>query len=122
HEIKSHKVGEHELYVPIAYDRLTGNNITTEGAYLTAYYPGGAPVIQNPRVLKRQDKWYRHIGISAEDLGRYKNHTPEKALQAMVAFNQATKVAGEQYGLTYQTQPDHIQNDRRELWIESPTE
>ena len=124
HEVHKRMVGGDIYYVPKAYYRLPNNNITSEGMYLTTYYPGNAPVIQSPKALKERGLWHKNIRISAVSLTRYSRFTPEKALPAVMEFNIATNFVGEQYGLKYYTQPKghRLENDRDEFWVESDKE
>ncbi len=122
HIIKEYQIGNHKLYIPIAYGRLKGELFTDTGGYFKTYYPGGAPIIQNPVILKKQGKWYRSVMVHFKDIAQHSKFTPEKGIQAHIDLMKTTKVIGQQYGLTRQTQPDDIQNDWDDIWIESATE
>jgi hypothetical protein len=114
-DIGMYHVGDHTFYVPKPYVTSIGD----ESLLLESYYPGNAPVLRTWQELKDQGNVYKTISILMTDLSRYENFTPEKGLSALINLFQATKVTGKEYGLKHHTQPDGIENEWGEIWVES---
>lgn len=119
-EVTHYRIGRYDLYIPYAYVQFhwTSIGIGSPSGLIQAYYPGSAPVMDDPNALYKRDLWQKNVRILFSDLSRYPDFDPEKGLAGAVHLFKASNVVGEQYGLSHQTQPDDIKNDWDELWIE----
>lgn len=120
-DIKHYRIGQHDLYIPYAYVRFgyTSVGVGGDSGLIQAYYPGGAPVLEDTNVLFRRGLWYKNVRILFTDLAKYPSFNLEKVLQKNIELYGATTSVGDQYGLMYQTQPPSTEHTwPNELWIE----
>jgi hypothetical protein len=121
------KIGKHDLNIPQPYARdlgFGGSGGSINDGFLETYYPGGAPLpAGGPGPYGKPTS--KRIRIQFHDLDQipepYRDTGPEKFLEGRLQNSQAYHVVGEQYGLTYQEQPDNPRKahvTHNEFWIE----
>jgi hypothetical protein len=115
-------VDGNDLYIDRLYIATPLSGVDDMSGLIDAYYPGGAPILKSMSELRDEGKYYKKISLLFTGLGNYPgfdpNINPSKVLHERIRSAKATKIVGEQYGLTYQTQPDDVKNDLDEIWIE----
>lgn len=123
-KITPYRVGQHDLYVPDAYVRFAWTSVGVGGpsGLLQAYFPGSAPVLEEPKDLVQRGLWHKNIRILFSNAVSNPDFDPEKGLAAVARLFKADKVMGERYGLTHQTQSDEAKSYWDDLWVERDDE
>lgn len=105
------------LYIPYPYFS-SGPSPDQRDEGIIILYPDFAPLTKRPQKLWEEGEWYRNVRILFGDpTGR---KTPPEIYKSRVRSYDATEFKGMMYGLHYYSQPDGIQNDGGEIWVDDP--
>ncbi len=114
-EIKEYVVGGERYYIPKVYTNFSYTSVGAQSALIQAWYPGSTPVLDDPKDLRKEGRWFWNVRI----LFSYPpKPNPVGVMNSRISLNKADKEIGREYGLVHYSQFDENRGFNDDIYIE----